>query len=132
MKYFVVGALLVPANLFSTGLWAASPTPLSDFFASYNFIIWSAFVMVVWIIFAVAKAAKGAKLSWMAVAVTIAANIVSISLLTMLDSGDKTTAATFGFVLFLLPSVLVTIIITGLSRVIYRCTQRRRLRISNS
>ena len=120
MKYFVIGALLVPANLFIIGLWIPRPTYLSNFLASYNFIIWSALVLAVWGIVAVVKAINGAKFSWMAVAVTIVANIVSILLGAALTSGDKVTAVMFGFVLFLLPSVLVTTIIAGMSAFFYR------------
>ncbi len=124
MKYFLIVGFMVIANLFIIGIWVPRPTHLSDFLASYNFILWSALVLVVWGIFAAAKATSGAKLSWKAVLSTLVANVISIFLGAALTSGDKITAVIFGFVLFLLPSVLVTIIIVGVSTFFCKKTPR--------
>ena len=115
MIYFVIGILLVPANLLIVGYWLPRPTPLSNFLASYNFIIWSALVAAVWSTVAVIKTIKNERLSWMAVTSTIVANVISISLGLALSDGDKITTAMFGLLLFLLPSVLATLMALGLS-----------------
>ena len=120
MTYIIIGVIFTLAELLIFGTWIPRATSVSYFLCSYNLVIWFSLVFGTWVILSIVKSVNRERLSWKATLVTLIANIAAIILSIPSTEGDKITAIMFGVLFFLVPSVLGTMIITGLSAIFQR------------